>query len=607
MAEPPRASLFRLYFHGIPVLDGTMKTRPLSRLFVVLTLSLFASQLAFAGSATWSKNPTSSDWYTASNWTPNTVPTGEIDIASFSKSTLNDVAVTARTEISGIHFNRGADSFTIAAQPGWPLILIGEGISNDSNTVQTVVSTVNGGFTGAIFFENNASAGEMMSYGGAGGAFIFYNTSSAGAASFDVSSNGVNQASLNFWDNTSAADATISISNSARVGVYDSATAGNASFSVATGASLFVGDFATADHATATCVGGDGSYASEIFFQQSATAAEGSFTALGGTVSGEAGSDIEFDDSATADNASFTIQGGAGAGLSGAFLLFTNASTAANANITVNGGVGGSEDGAVVFDGNATGGTASIALFGNGELDISSTNMAGVTIGSLSGDGLVYLGTNTLTIGSNNQSTTFSGVIQESGGVTKTGTGTLTLSGANTYTGSTTVSGGVLNVANRRGSATGIGAVQVNTGTLGGRGIISGATTIGTGSGAGAFLAPAVGSNKQTVLTIQSALTLKADATYTYSFKGKQNKSRTDLVAANGITINGATLNLMGQIQGSLQPGLTLTVLSNTSASPINGTFSNLPNGGIVNVNGNNLQASYSGGDGNDLTLATVP
>jgi len=33
--------------------------------------------------------------------------------------------------------------------------------------------------------------------------------------------------------------------------------------------------------------------------------------------------------------------------------------------------------------------------------------------------------------------------------------------------------------------------------------------------------------------------------------------------------------------------------------------FSNLPDGAIVNVNGNNLQASYEGGD--DLTLTVVP
>jgi hypothetical protein len=78
-------------------------------------------------------------------------------------------------------------------------------------------------------------------------------------------------------------------------------------------------------------------------------------------------------------------------------------------------------------------------------------------------------------------------------------------------------------------------------------------------------------------------------------------------VVANGVTINGATLNLVGQTQGSLKTGLTLTLISNTSANPISGTFSNLPDGGTVTINGNNFQASYEGGDGNDLTLTVVP
>ena len=77
---------------------------------------------------------------------------------------------------------------------------------------------------------------------------------------------------------------------------------------------------------------------------------------------------------------------------------------------------------------------------------------------------------------------------------------------------------------------------------------------------------------------------------------------------ANGVTINsGASLALSGQTRGALTQGLVLTVISNTSANPISGTFVNLPDGGIVTVNGNNLQASYSGGDGNDLTLTVVP
>jgi hypothetical protein len=45
----------------------------------------------------------------------------------------------------------------------------------------------------------------------------------------------------------------------------------------------------------------------------------------------------------------------------------------------------------------------------------------------------------------------------------------------------------------------------------------------------------------------------------------------------------------------------------NTALTPIAGTFSNLPDGAIVNVNGNNLQVSYEGHGGNDLILTVVP
>lgn len=66
-------------------------------------------------------------------------------------------------------------------------------------------------------------------------------------------------------------------------------------------------------------------------------------------------------------------------------------------------------------------------------------------------------------------------------------------------------------------------------------------------------------------------------------------------------------MDLVGQTQGSLKRGLRLTLISNSSATPISGTFNNLPDGGIVTINGNNFQASYEGGDGNDLTLTVVP
>jgi hypothetical protein len=56
-----------------------------------------------------------------------------------------------------------------------------------------------------------------------------------------------------------------------------------------------------------------------------------------------------------------------------------------------------------------------------------------------------------------------------------------------------------------------------------------------------------------------------------------------------------------------LNVGSTCTAISNTAATPIAGTFANLPDGSIITIHFNNLQASYEGGDGNDLTLIVVP
>jgi autotransporter-associated beta strand protein len=254
-----------------------------------------------------------------------------------------------------------------------------------------------------------------------------------------------------------------------------------------------------------------------------------------------------------------------------------------------------------------------VKVFGNGNLDISLHNVPGVTTGSLEGDGIVFLGANNLTIGSNNLSTTFSGFIQDGGpfggggpgSFTKIGSGTLMLSGANTYTGGTTIDEGKLLVNNMSSSGTGSGTVQVNAGTLGGKGIIAGEVIVGNGTGARTVLAPGRSEDKAGTLTIQSALTFNSDATYKCELKTKRVVA--DKAVASGVTIRGARFSFVGCGNSTLTTGTVFTVIDNTAATAITGTFNNLADGSTFTAGSNTFQVNYEGGDGNDLTLTVVP
>jgi hypothetical protein len=130
--------------------------------------------------------------------------------------------------------------------------------------------------------------------------------------------------------------------------------------------------------------------------------------------------------------------------------------------------------------------------------------------------------------------------------------------------------------------------------------------TVGTNTGVQAFLAPSKGVKQPATLTIQDALTLNDDSTYIYKLKTKH--ARADEVIANGVTIDsGARFSFLPTGTTALTVGQVFTVISNTAATPISGTFHNLSDGEILTVNGNNFQADYQSGDGNDLTLTVVP
>src|SRR5205807_2360098 len=213
------------------------------------------------------------------------------------------------------------------------------------------------------------------------------------------------------------------------------------------------------------------------------TADNATFTNDAATVSGSGGGLTEFHNASTAGNGIFINKGATVNGAGGGFTYFYDKSTAGNATLVANGGTGGGLGGTIFFQDESTGGTSRVEVFGNGNLDISfhnapSQKFPGAAIGSIEGDGNVFLGANNLTVGSNNMSTMFSGVIQDVGGqnsntggsLTKIGAATLDLTGANTYTGNTNVNGGVLKIN---------GSITSNTfvnhgGTLAGIGTING-------------------------------------------------------------------------------------------------------------------------------------
>jgi autotransporter-associated beta strand protein len=452
-----------------------------SLLMVVFMLSIQTIQ---ADSASWSAAPASGDWNTASNWVPMTVPDGSADTATFVQSNMTAVSLSANTEVNGIVFNGGASAFTITSSPTLTLTVSGVGITNNSGITQNFVNDADASGRGEISFFGNATAGSSANVytsndrppvmpQSTGGRTSFFGTSTAGNAIFVNKGNAVSNG---------------------------------------LGGRTFFNDFATAANGTFVNNGGISEQGGGVtFFFASSSAGNGAFTNNGGAAF-FAGGSVSFLETSTAGSATFTNNGGTGVGGdTGGTTLFDETSSASNAILIANAGSGAGTGGEIFFLDNSTGDTARVKVFGNGDLDLSLHNAPGVTIGSLEGSGNVFLGARNLTVGSNNLSTTFSGVIQDGGlnggvggSLTKIGSGTVILSGANTHTGPTTISAGKLSVD---GSSTNAVTVD-NGGTLGGTGTVSGTVTVN----AGAALSGGNATTASGSLTVGGNLTLNSNS-----------------------------------------------------------------------------------------------
>jgi autotransporter-associated beta strand protein len=307
-----------------------------------------------------------------------------------------------------------------------------------------------------MIFKNNSTAGSAGIENR--GSINFLNRSTAGSADIVNDSGCITQ----FLNRSTAGSADILNEVLSFTQFSNSSTAGSANIT-----NLFFSVMSFGDRSSAGSANITNFDSTLLSFSDKSTA--------GNATIGSAGK-IAFSGSSTAGSANISVGGISYPGFP-AEIDFADSSTAGSANIVVVGGFLGSH-GVIDFADSSEGGTAQIdlevGLIGPlAFLDISGHNAPGVTIGSIEGGGFVVLGSNNLTVGSNNLSTTFSGVIQDSGSLTKIGSGTLVLSGANTYTGDTNVNRGVLQVD---------GSITSNTfvnhgGTLAGTGTIDGNVT----------------------------------------------------------------------------------------------------------------------------------
>ena len=259
--------------------------------------------------------------------------------------------------------------------------------------------------------------------------------------------------------------------------------------------------------------------------------------------------------------------------------------------------------------------TSRVTLIARGQLEIDKYRE---TIGSITGTGRVSIGTGRIIIGADNTSTTFLGEITAARGlaedspeasyrIVKIGTGELILARNNSPGLKTVVDGGRL----------------VVNGVLNGTGVlVRGGTVKGTGTirdDSDTKIAPTA---DPSVLEVASGSVapghdigiLRADVAYfrsgvlTIHLNGLEpGTGYSQLALTTGLALGEDARLEVGRDAFAPRKGARFNIVTIAGANAVKGTFSNLPEGGTLNIGGQRFSITYKGGDGaNDVVLTAI-
>ncbi len=589
-------------------LGGPLTSVRLTLVFCVSTL--FVAPVAEAATCTWTGAAANANWNQAGNWSGCSVPSAGDDVifpdGAARLSNTNNFAATFA--LRSITFSGTAAGYVLQGNAISLTNGIASNASSGTNRVgltvtlagsQTFAASTAGG-TLLLQHQTNGTpviqlAGYALKLTGAGAITGAGVGSITNAGTLDVTGPGLtslNAANAGFTGVVTVDGGTLSIGDVLALGAADGTSA--TGVIVNSGATLNVAISGTVANKLLTLAGGDATTPATLSTSASNVIWSGPIAFTGTT-------DIRGCGSCAGQT---TISGP----ITGSGTLRTGTATAANLGIVVLTNSANSFSGPTQITLSPSSTNAGTLRLGAGEVIPNASavtvtaprrlDVAGQleTIGSLAGDGAVLLGTGgVLTVGGDNSSTTYAGVMSGAGAakLVKVGSGALTLSAANTHPLTVVSAGSVI----ATGSAPSM-AVTINGGTLGGTGR-TGAVTMTAGA-----IAPGLSSGTGILAT--GNLALNAPSSINIDLNGTTVGSGYDEIDVTGtVSLGGATLSVaLGFVP---PPFSTFTIINNDSTDAVTGTFAGLPQGARLTAGGVSFSISYNSGTGNDVVLTALP